>query len=164
MAGMPDFAKIYAGFQTYENAHAAWESYALYGTLPLNLTAITPEMTAIANKLRHDMISLRAAQAAAVERLPAPSPALTGRHPGPARPPASIPRQVNQSMSSSSPSPGPSQKPGVRKSRGTSQTQSKPPNPGSASWSLQHTVSVPPGYWVVFVGFAPGVFPDRYGV
>lgn len=138
------------GYKSYEEAHAAWDNYVSNGTLPPTVPAITPEIATLANQLRSDMIGLRAAQKAAMERLP-PSSLLSGS--STSRRPAPIPP-----MSSAT-------SPRVRKRDATLQPGSSNPPTASSTRSggqgLLHAESPPLGFWVVFGGFAPGVFPDR---
>ena len=52
MGGMPDYTKRYVGFKSYKDAHTAWANYVSNGTLPMNIPPITPEIAAVADKLR----------------------------------------------------------------------------------------------------------------
>ena len=150
MAGMPDSTKRYMGFKSYEEAHAAWDNYILDGTLPQTLLAITSEIAALARNLRDNMLNLRAAQEAAVEHLPPPSSLLSGpstsRRPSPMPPASSTtsPRVQKHSATLRS-------NPGPTASSGT----------GLARQDFLHAESTPPDFFVVYGGFAPGVFPDR---
>ena len=54
MANMPDSAKRYIGFKTYEEAHAAWNNFVSNGVLPASMPAISPEMIALAHSLRDE--------------------------------------------------------------------------------------------------------------
>lgn len=149
MADLPDSAKRYMGFKSYEEAHAAWASYLSDGTLPVNVPAITHEIVDLARELRDNMVNLRAAQAAAVERL--------------------SPRPFSSSGPSASRRPTAVSPPTGQRIRRHDTLHSGPPNllktssTGSVAQGLLHVESTPPGFWVVFAGFAPGVYPDRCG-
>lgn len=124
MANMPKTAKRYLGYKSYSSARAAWAQYQTQGILPPSIQSITPEDISIANGLREEMVRLRAAQDAAVDRLPPPSSPLTGP------------------------------------SRQTSRSQSNAP--ATANAPVTAGLGIQAGFWVVFGGFAPGVYSSRY--
>lgn len=153
MEGVPDNARRYLGFYTYDDAHQAWNNFERNGSLPVGISTISPNMKRIAETCGDNMRSTIKAQEAAIARLP-PAGSPTG---GPNMHSAvvlTLPSQF-ESMHVATP-------------RRRSQRQAAAASPQYVAPSpleFQPTPLPLPGlgaqFWVVFKGPNPGVYRDQ---
>lgn len=144
MSGLPDDAKRFMGFSTYDEAHHSWDAFRQNATLPATLPALNPRHIAVAESLRQKMLARYADQEAAVLRLPPPNTPLAG--PSLRSTPTPVAHAPLLSPA----------RPRLSAIAPLAASQS------SAVLGSSNSESTSDGFWVVLGGPTPGVFNNRY--